>query len=363
MARGGAVPFEEFMALVLYHPVRGYYASEHPRWGRNGDFLTAPTASPWYARVVAGLLARVAADHGGIRLVDAASGDGSFVAEVLRRLGAGAGNVLVEVISVEHSRAMRSVQSEKVARAPVGVRVVSTLEVLGPSTGPTVIHASELYDAQPVARAVGGGDGLRELWVVASEGRLEWQERSARDEVTAYFVRHQVELEEGQIAEANLVAEDLHRRFLAGAGDEGLALVLDYGYDARSLFDPRGRRGGSLATFRRHRVGRDPLANPGEADLTAHVNWDDLRSAAAAAGWSEIGLWPLAEFLVRAGIAEELAACGLGMEAELDAATVAARQEVKRLLDPEGMGSDLKVLVQAKGAMIETAKSVLSYEF
>jgi SAM-dependent MidA family methyltransferase len=101
---------------------------------------------------------------------------------------------------------------------------------------------------------------------------------------------------------------------------------------------------------------------PGEVDLTAHVNWDDLRGAAEGAGWQEVGLWPLAEFLVRAGIAEELEERGLGMEADLDAATITARQEVKRLLDPEGMGSDLKMLIQAKGEMIDAARRALSIE-
>ena len=118
----------------------------------------------------------------------------------------------------------------------------------------------------------------------------------------------------------------------------------------------------SLATFHRHELGRDPLISPGEVDLTAHVNWDDLRGAAAGASWREIGLWPLAEFLVRAGIAEELEAHGLGMDADLDAATITARQEVKRLLDPEGMGSDLKMLVQAKGEMIDIAHRALSFK-
>jgi SAM-dependent MidA family methyltransferase len=149
---------------------------------------------------------------------------------------------------------------------------------------------------------------------------------------------------------------------LDAAADEGLCLVLDYGYESSRLYRPRGRRGGSLSTFHRHELGRDPLASPGEVDLTAHVNWDDLRGAAAAAGWQEVGLWPLAEFLVRAGIAEELEERGLGMEADLDAATFSARQEVKRLLDPEGMGSDLKMLVQAKGEMVVVASKVLSLD-
>ena len=115
-----------------------------------------------------------------------------------------------------------------------------------------------------------------------------------------------------------------------------------------------------MSTFHHHELGRDPLISPGEVDLTAHVNWDDLRPAATVAGWQEIGLWPLAEFLVRAGISEELEDRGLGMKADLDAKTIIARQEVKRLLDPEGMGSDLKMLVQGRGDMVDIAQSVLS---
>lgn len=356
------MPFDEFMELALYHPSRGYYTSDTVRYGRDGDYLTAPTASGWYASVVARLLRKIAIERGRLRLADAASGDGSFLARLFESLSTDANEVLAEAVSVDRSQAMRSLQSTRLAGAKFPVQVISSFEDLQQPAGPTVFHASELYDAQPVVRVVGAADGLRELWVVNGKETFEWQERPARTEVAAYFERHAVVLREGQIAEANLRAETMHRGLLAEIGDQGLMLVLDYGYGARRLFDPRGRRGGSLATFHRHRVGRDPLENPGEFDLTAHVNWDDLRNAADAEGWVEIGLWPLAEFLVRAGIEQELADRGLGMEAELDATTVTARQEVKRLLDPEGMGSDLRVLVQAKGSMIETAKSVLSFE-
>ncbi|MBD3857153.1 MAG: SAM-dependent methyltransferase [Acidobacteria bacterium] len=327
VAQGGEVFFDEYMNLVLYHPIHGYYSGDEPRYGREGDFLTAPTASEWYSRVMTRLLVRVFDQTGPLRLIDVASGDGAVISGVLETLGPRASNVLAGVVSVERSPAMRRL---------------------------------ELYDALPVARVVGVEKSVEELAVGVQAGELVWRRRPPRREVEAYFVRHGVELEEGQVAEANLGAEPLHTRLLEAAGQRGLSLVLDYGYEAKRLFNPRGRRGGSLSTFRRHELGRDPLISPGEVDLTAHVNWDDLRDAAAHAAWREIGLWPLAEFLVRAGIAEELEDHGLGMEADLDATTITARQEVKRLLDPEGMGSDLKMLVQAKGEMVDIAQSVLS---
>jgi len=362
-ARGGSIPFDEFMELALYHREHGYYSSAIPRYGRGGDYLTAPTASEWYSRVFARMLARMARTAGPLRMVDVASGDGSLIAGVLESLAAGANGVLDDVVSVERTEAMRSRQIDRLAQAPVPVRWIERVSELEPEGKSSVLHASELYDAQPIARVVGRGGGLLELWISVDDGVLAWSERPPRNEVAAYFERHGVTLEEGQIAEANLTAEAMHRQLLAAAGDCGLCLVLDYGYEARRLYDPRGRLGGSLTTFRRHRFGRDPLESPGEVDLTAHVNWDDLRFAAETGGWTEVGLWPLAEFLVRAGLEDELEERGLGMDADLDATTITSRQEIKRLLDPEGMGSDLKVLIQAKGKMIDVAKSVLSFEF
>jgi SAM-dependent MidA family methyltransferase len=267
--------------------------------------------------------------------------------------------VLADLVSVERSAALLELQRERWRGSSPPVRISASLDSVPGSGLPTVVHASELYDAQPVARAVGRSSGLAEMWVESSARGLRWCERQPRPELAAYFDRHAVELDVGQIGEANLRAESMHRQSLRAAGESGLALVLDYGYPAARLYDPRGRRFGSLTTFHRHQIGRDPLADPGAVDLTAHVNWSDLRRAAELEGWTEIGLWPLAEFLVRAGLAEELEESGLGPQAELDAETMTSRQEVKRLLDPDGMGSDLKMLVQAKGDLVDIAGSAL----
>jgi SAM-dependent MidA family methyltransferase len=362
VARGGEVFFDTFMELALYHPRHGYYSGPKPRYGREGDYLTAPSASSWYGTMLTRLLRQLGADAGPGRLIDVASGDGMLVSRVLDTLGIGANDVVDEILSVERSPSMRGRQLDRLPTTSVSVQVIGAITDVGPSPVPTVIHASEFYDALPVARAIGGAEGLEELTVAINSGAMEWGRRRPREEVEQYFARHGVSLEDGQVAEVNLAAESIHRDLLNAVGDDGLCLVLDYGYETSRLYDPRGRRGGSLSTFRRHELGRDPLSSPGEVDLTAHINWDDLRSAASAAGWQEIGLWPLAEFLVRAGVADELEERGLGVEAELDAATVAERQEVKRLLDPEGMGSDLKMLVQAKGDMVAVACKVLALD-
>ncbi len=347
------------MELALYDPRHGYYACGGPRAGRGGDFLTAPTASHWYATVLGGLLARLAGRVGGLTLVDLAAGDGAFLTGVLERLAELRGDCLRAVVAVERSPTRRADLERRFSARAVHV-AADMLQAPRPG-GPAVIHASELYDAAPVHRVIGRSGGLAEHWVRCwDDDRLEWEERQAPELLADYLAGHGVVLSEGQIAEIDLTARASHAARLAWAGAEGVAVVLDYGYPARRLYDPRGRGAGSLACYRAHRATRDPLVDPGELDLTAHVNWDELRRAGDDAGWCEIGLWSLAELMVRAGLKEEVERLGLGESAGLDARTVIERQELKRLLDPEGMGSDLKALVQAGPEFAGTVAELLA---
>jgi len=354
---GGEIDFRQFMELALYHPEHGYYSSAKTPWGRDRDFLTAPTASGWYSATWAGFLSDlVRRAETRCSLVDVAAGDGAFVAAVLGGLGVAAPAVLASTSLVDRSSAMRERARAKLGDATVDVEITAALpRRFG---RPAVVHASELYDAMPVHRVEQTATGLSEMVVAVRDGALVWRRRPAGPELARYFVEHQVALADGQIAEVNPAAESSHRKVLESSG-EGLVAVLDYGYEASRLYDPRGRRHGSLVSYRRHRVGRDLLDAPGEQDLTAHVNWDDLRRAATTCGWDEIGLMSLAEFLVRAGLGERLDEAGFGPDADLDADTVTARQEVKWLLDPEGMGSDLKVLIQGRGTLGEIAAELL----
>ena len=358
--RDGAVSFRDFMELALYHPRHGYYNSERPRYGRRGDFLTAPTASLWYGRILAGVVGRVAESTRPLAFVDVASGDGSLISTLLSQLPRSAVDA-VEVVSVERSPTMRAAQQRRFRELSVPVKVIASIDAIDRLSGPVVLHASELYDAMPVHRVVQRQSALREFVVAATEGGgLSWREQQADHRLLQYFRDHGVTLEDDQIAAANLQAREFHTRLLQMAGDDGLALVLDYGYPAARLYNPRGRAGGSLTAYRQHRVVTDLLSDPGLQDLTAHVNWDDLRRSADDVGWRDIALWPLAEFLVRAGLAQVVAREGLGIEADLDARTVAERQEIKRILDPDGMGSDLKMLIQGRGTLADIAEGLLA---
>ncbi len=157
-------------------------------WGRDGDYLTAPTASTWYGVTVAGFLADLAGGaSAGFRLVDLAAGDGSFVAAVLAGMGADAARVLTAAMVVDRSAAMRERAGIRLAESAVDVEITAAMH--GRRDRPSVIHASELYDAMPVHRVEQTKAGLMEMVVAVDDGRLGWRRRVAGTELVRYFTR------------------------------------------------------------------------------------------------------------------------------------------------------------------------------
>ncbi len=354
VARRGRVSFAEFMELALYHPTDGYYT--HSRKGpgpvgAKGDFVTAPTAGPLFARTLARLLRRlVEVTREPLTFVELGAGEGLLLRRLLSELGGVGRGILSRVVAVELAAWAR----ERLKAACPGVEVQPRLSDHPHPSGMAVLFASELYDAMPAHRVsmrrAGGELELVEHYVEAGEhGAMRWRLDPAVDpEIAPYLAEHGVTLEEGQVAEVRPRARSLHAEHLAWCGRNALALVLEYGYAARQLYNPRGRRLGSLAGYRGHTHVEDVLQDPGEVDITAHVNFDDLVNAAADVGWERGELRPLGGFLAMHGITELLPAAAAKGE-PLSASDWAELAAAKRLLAPSGMGSDLKVLAQGKG--------------
>jgi SAM-dependent MidA family methyltransferase len=351
LAHRGRVTFREFMELALYHPDAGYYTRRREGSGpvgADGDFITAPSATPLFGRTVARLLRRLRAELGEpLTLVELGAGEGYFLAAVLGELRE---DELGRVVAVEAAEWARMRLAERCPSAEVSSR----LTALPHAHGATVLFASELYDAVPANRVTlrgrGGTLALAEYYVVAdASGTLHWEvDEPSDDALEAHLAAHSVTLEDGQIAEIRPRLEAFHAEHLAWCGRSALAVIVDYGYAARQLFNPRARRAGSLVGYRGHTLIHDVLSDPGEVDITAHVNFDDLKNAAAGLGWERGELRPLGSFLALHGVTELLPA-PVSMGAELSASDWVELAVAKRLLHPAGMGSDLKVLVQGKG--------------
>jgi SAM-dependent MidA family methyltransferase len=234
-----------------------------------------------------------------------------------------------------------------------GPHFVQTLDEV-PSDGPTLLIANELFDAFPFARLVQRDEHLHELWVTDREGQLDWCEKEASAEYEDYFASRGIELADGQFADVSLEWSAYYAD-LCRFADRALIVTLDYGFPQEQLFHPRFRRFGTAASYSQQRVTRDLLNNPGEQDLTAHINFTDLISTGERAGFTTLFFDRQAKFLLSLGITdhplfapiEEVASAEEGLR------TREAREDARRLVLPDGIGEEIRVLVQSRGLTTE----------
>ncbi len=339
-----ALPFGEFMEVVLYDEEFGYYAQ--PRSGL--DYATSVDLSPAFGFALARLASEFV-DRAGdevCTIVDIGCGDGSLIAGIRDHLPEPARR-RVRFAGID--RSLGRLRPELAADPELRfIRSIDDLEC----AGATLVLSNELFDAFPVARVVQRESGLGELWVRAGEsGDLEWEEREARPELARYFAERSVALEVGQFADVTPEWGCFYES-LAARVERGVIATIDYGFPQEKLFDVRVRRYGTAVAFRRHQLTRDLLAEPGGQDLTAHINFTDLQRAGERRGWTTLLLERQARFLLRIGIAGHplLASLETVEGAPGDAIELAAaREAARRLVLPDGIGEEMRVLVQSRG--------------
>jgi SAM-dependent MidA family methyltransferase len=328
----GPIPFATFMEEALYGE-DGYYSRDDLPIGEEGDYVTGASLSPLFGRMTARLLERLD------RVIGKASAE-------LFEAGYGTGAHLESVVSTLLERTMgRRVRAwDRVARAtPAGVERVRSLEEIGAGEIEGLIFSYELFDALPVHRLIGRVDGsVGELWVdLDKDGAFAWREGEVSDPSLLDLLQNpDVPLQPGQVADLSPGWAPLYRDLARRLG-RGLLVTCDYGFERELLLDPRIRLNGTLACYTRQRVHRNPFVKLGEQDLTAHVDFTTLIRAGEAEGLRTVALTRQALWLTACGLFEELR--------EVDAET---RQQAMALLDGEGMGEEIRVLVQARG--IET---------
>ena len=293
----GPMSIETYMTLALGHPLHGYYASKMPL-GESGDFITAPEISQMFGELIGLWCIAVWRGMGAPRpflLAELGPGRGSLMADAMRAARI-APNFLdaLDLHLVETSEVLR--QSQRAALETLGhhPKWHRTAEEL--PAGPAIILANEFFDCLPVRHFIRGKDGWHERLVgLDREGRLCFGLAPDPDPGLT------MPGEPGQVLEAGLAAARVMTQ-LAGrlAAQGGVLLLIDYGYDTPA-------RGETLQAVKRHRFA-DPLCDPGEVDLSAHVDFRGLARAARAAGGQVHGPVPQGEWLVRLGIHERAAA-------------------------------------------------------
>lgn len=341
---GKELPFSEFMRYALYDPQTGYYMGSRSPAGTEGDFLTSPQLSPVFSFALARLAAEFVRWCGDepSQIVDVGCGDGALI----HSLAAAAGGTS-SFFGVDHSLA----RVPESARRSEDVRFVSSLEAI-PKAARRLTFANELFDALPFGRLVMRAEGLHELFVREDGGSVDWTEHPADPRYVEYLAARSIVLEEGQFADLSLEWSELYGE-LARQTPAGLMVTFDYGLRGEKLFRSRMRRYGTAAAYRGQRVSRDLLADPGHQDLTAHVNFSDLEDAGARHGFTTLFFDSQAKFLLALGATEHELFTPLeeGAIASADEAMEIfdARDRARRLVLPDGIGEDLRVLVQGRG--------------
>lgn len=330
IAAQGPLTVEAWMALALGHPEHGYYATRDP-FGAAGDFVTAPEISQMFGELVGAWAAQAWADQGRpdrFVLAELGPGRGTLMRDALRAAAGMPGfRDAAELWLVETSPALRRLQAEMLAGA--APRWAAGVDAL--PDAPLFAIANEFFDALPIRQFERRGPGWSERMVSLRDGRLA----PGLGPVTAYpaLAHRLADTAEGDVVEtcpaAEPVAGEIGRR-VAQRG--GAALFVDYG-GWRSLGD-------TFQAVKDH-APADPFADPGETDLTAHVDFEPIAGTIAAAGAAVTALTPQGVFLERLGIAARAAILARGLSGTALAAHLAAH---RRLTHPDEMGQLFKVL-------------------
>lgn len=318
----------------MYDPTSGYYSKTRAAQ----DYATSPRLSLVFAFGLARLVAEFVGRLGDevFTLVDIGCGDGLLLKQ------------LISELPPELAARIRPWGVDRAAQPRTeGIRFVSELSSVE-IEGPALILSNELFDALPFARLVQRSEGLRELFVSGDE----WEEAPASNDYASYFADRDIRLAEGQFADVSLEWSQSYRR-ICDLAPAALIVTFDYGYPGKQLFDNRVRRFGTAAAYARHQVHRDLLARPGEQDLTAHINFSDLQEAGESSGFTTLLFGRQAEFLLRLGVTEHpLFTPAQDVDAgSLEDAVrlVDEREAARRLVLPDGIGEEMRVLVQARG--------------
>lgn len=344
IAHDGPMALDTFMAVCLGHSRHGYYMTRDP-FGVKGDFVTAPEISQMFGELIGLWAAEVWMRLGApdqVHLVELGPGRGTLMADALRaaRVSNEFSSAL-HVHLVETSPVLQQMQQETLAQSPVPVTWHASLETI--PEGPAIFIANEFFDCLPVRHYVKAAQGwCQRLVGLNAQGELSFGLSADPEPLLT------MDAPDGAVLELS-PASQLFMGQLAGriAKGQAAALIIDYGHGETGY-------GETLQALRAHKS-VSPLECPGEADLTAHVDFAALTRAAQTAGADVFGPVMQGELLMRLGIAQR--ADALKKRATDDQARAIdlalARLVTERVGEAPGMGKLFKALALVpKGASV-----------
>ena len=378
IADKGAIPFARFMELALYCPFYGYYEREKDIIGRRGDYYTSVSVGSLFGELLAfqfgewlveSPVSRVAdaereagARTKEMRIVEGGAHDGGLARDILTWMREHRPALFqgLEYWIVEPSEPRRAWQQRALAQFAAKLHWVKQLpELLSvpASSGANrhllpavrgIIFSNELLDAMPAHRL--GWDAKERMWyewgVTLEGGRFVWARLPANTESSmgnwplGIGSKLLEVLPDGFTVEVSPPAEQWWRE-AASVLDCGRLVTIDYGLTADEFLVPE-RMQGTARAYSHHQASRDVLADPGEQDITAHVNFSAIRATGESAGLRTDAFMTQAQFLT--GIAARAWKDG----AAFGAWTPERTRQFQTLTHPEHLGQSFRVLVQSR---------------
>jgi SAM-dependent MidA family methyltransferase len=381
----GRITFARFMEIALYCPVYGYYEKEADTIGRHGDYYTSASVGNLFGELLALRFAdwiehspksKVAQPVENVRIepgeklqiIEAGAHRGELAGDILKWMRTARPNLFegLEYIIVEPSLRRREWQRRTLKEFAQQVRWVGSLSELGPKaqrrseTKPSaevfrILFCNELLDAMPAHRL--GWDARERKWfewgVTFQGGRFVWTRMEPTDgqPETSPFNASRLQtpvvptellqvLPDGFTTESCPAAVDWWRQ-AAEVVRCGKLVAIDYGLTTEELFIPE-RQCGTLRAYHQHQLSSDLLTNPGQQDLTAHVNFSAIREAGEESGCATETFTSQEQFF------SSIAASVFSGQTAFGPWTSAHTRQFRTLAHPELMGHAFKVLVQSR---------------
>ncbi|MGB0960159.1 MAG: class I SAM-dependent methyltransferase [Halocynthiibacter sp.] len=324
----GPMGLDAYMLEALLHPEHGYYATRDP-FGSAGDFTTAPEISQMFGEMIGLALAQTWMDQGAparFALVELGPGRGTLMTDILRATRSVAGFGAAEIHLVEASAVLRQKQVDTIGATPIWHDTAQDLPQL-----PCFVIANEFFDALPIRQFLRKGEHWHERVVSEDDGALILGLAPAR---APDMLSHRLsDTKEGDLIEVCPMATGITDHIAHHIATYGGAfLALDYG-DWRS-------QGDTLQALKSHSFS-DILDDPGNADITAHVDFEPLHGALSSHKLNVSLITPQGVFLERLGITARAQALAKNLTEEALEAHIKAHH---RLCHPSEMGALFKVI-------------------
>lgn len=347
-AAGDWMSFEQFMNLALYAPGMGYYNSGATKLGSAGDFVTAPEISSLFGRTLAQQVIQIFRQVSQSNILEFGAGSGKLALDLLLELEK-ADALPEKYFILEISAELRQRQQLLLAnKIPHLIQLIEWLEQL-PTQFNGIILANEVLDAMPVHIVSWHDSTIFERGVTWQNNQFSWQDRpihniglnEAVSQLTLQ-INPNNNLADAYVSEINLAAGHFMHS-LANILQQGVILLIDYGFGRNEYYHPQ-RNQGTLMCHYRHHAHDDPFYLPGLQDITSHVDFSAIIAATENTELMLLGYTTQAYFLINCGITEILAQTSV----EDTNNYLPQANQLQKLVSPSEMGELFKVIAFGK---------------